>query len=148
MAAPVCRCVTDDQLRSFRRAFKRYQTGDCLPGRAALAKALREVGVLPTETEIDRMLLDVADPQRIDLIDFVIVIYYFLRGADTDEELIRSFAIFDEDRDGKIPIETSEEVLRGLKRPVPDEKIDELMRDLGRDGLIDYAEMIRKMRPS
>jgi Ca2+-binding EF-hand superfamily protein len=113
MAEVACRCLTDEQLRSFIRVFQDCQTGGCLAGKAGLAKALRQVAIVPTETEIDMMLLDVADRDRIDQIDFIIVIYYFMRGAYTSDELNRVFEVFDEDRDGKIPIETTRNVLRG-----------------------------------
>ena len=145
----VCECFSDDQLRSFRRAFKNYEqkkTGilnfDDLP------KALKLVGIFPTPEELKGMKADLGDSQ-LDLLEFISLIYYFLRGADTTEELIRAFSVFDKDHDGKIPIDDARSILENLKHPVPKEQIEEVMVQLSNDDdkLIDYAKMIQKLRP-
>jgi Ca2+-binding EF-hand superfamily protein len=87
-----------------------------------------------------------------DLLDFttvVIIIYYFLRGADTTEELVRAFAVFDDDRDGLIPTEVARQVLTNLKHPIPPEHVDELLARLRSSGdQIKYADMITQLRPT
>ena len=75
------------------------------------------------------------------------MIYYFLRGADTREELIKAFAVFDKDKDGLIDVQTAKDILTNLKHPVPEEQVDELMKKLDQNGKIDYAQMICELRP-
>lgn len=145
----VCECFSDDQLRSFRRAFNHFDRKkndnmdfDDLP------KALKLVGIIPTRDELQSMKQDVGD-SPLDLLEFISLIYYFLRGADTKEELIRAFSVFDEDHDGKIPVNEATQILSNLKHPVPQEQINEIMQTLDKndDHLIDYARMIEILRP-
>lgn len=145
----VCECFSDDQLRSFRRAFNHFDRKkndnmdfDDLP------KALKLVGIIPTPDELQSMKQDVGD-SPLDLLEFISLIYYFLRGADTKEELIRAFSVFDEDHDGKIPVNEATQILSNLKHPVPQEQINEIMQTLDKndDHLIDYARMIEILRP-
>lgn len=145
----VCECFTDDQLRSFRRAFKHFeQNKSGIINFEDLPKALKLVGISPTQEELKGMKTDLGDSQ-LDLLEFISLIYYFLRGADTREELIRAFSVFDKDHDGKIPIDEAKQILANLKHPVPNEQIEEVMIQLnnGNDNLIDYAQMIKLLRP-
>jgi Ca2+-binding EF-hand superfamily protein len=149
MSRPVCDCLTDDQLKSFKRAFDhRDKDQDGHVNRDEFKAALKLVGIIPTDDEFRAMLEDIGK-ESIDLLDFVSVIYYFLRGADSREELIRAFAVFDKAGDGKIPVETAVQILTNLKHPVPREQVDELMQKLdhGNSGKVDYAAMIRELRP-
>ncbi|OHT02450.1 EF hand family protein [Tritrichomonas foetus] len=145
----VCECFSDDQLRSFQRAFSHYdkeKTG--VLNLDDLQKALKIIGIVPTQEELNGMKIDLGNAP-LDILEFISLIYYFLRGSDTQEELIRAFAVFDEDNDGKIPAETAEQILSNLKHPVPKDHIEEVLAQIGADenGLIDYAEMIRVLKP-
>ena len=104
------------------------------------------VGIVPTQEELRAMLTEINN-EDVSISDFILVSYYFLRGADTRDELIRAFAVFDEDNDGKIDVETIRNILANLRHPVPKEQIDEIVAKLEKDGAIDYAEMIRELRP-
>lgn len=144
----VCEIFNDDQLRSFRRAFKHFeQNKSGIMNFDDLPKALKLIGISPTQAELKGMKSDLGDSQ-LDLLEFISLIYYFLRGADTREELIRAFSVFDKDNDGKIPVDEAKQILANLKHPVPSEQIDEVMIQLSNnENLIDYAEMIRILRP-
>ena len=145
----VCECFSDDQLRSFQRAFSHYDKDkDGVLAVEDLPKALKVIGIIPTQEELNGMLVDLGD-SPLDVLEFISLIYFFLRGADSREELIRAFAVFDEDHDGKIPADTVSQILSNLKHPVPDEQINEVLEQLNNDenGLIDYAEMICLLRP-
>jgi Ca2+-binding EF-hand superfamily protein len=143
-----CPTLTDQQLTTFKSTFIHYagSDGKTIP-RSTFSNALRSIGIVPTREELNSMLQDIRG-DSLDFIDFVILIYYFLRGADTTEEVIRAFAVFDEDKDGLISIETAKQVLINLKHPVPEDKVDQILRTLHRDDeLIDYAKMIAELRP-
>jgi calcium-binding protein CML len=149
MSASVCDCLTDDQLREFIRVFQYYDRDkDGFLARPEFLSALKLIGIVPTAEELEAMHADIGRDAA-SLADFISVIYYFLRGTETAAELIRAFAIFDRDGDGRLPVGRASEILRGLKHPVDAERIAELMRALDPDGtgLIDYREMIRRLRP-
>lgn len=140
--------ITDDQLRSFQKAFQRYDKDkDDLIDTEEVKKALRALGIVPTDEEFEAMQYDLHE--KVDVSSFIAVVYYFLRGADSQEELIRAFAVFDNDHDGKIPVDTAIQILTNLKHPVPRDMVDQIMAELNTNGddLIDYSEMIRKLRP-
>ena len=146
-----CACLTDQQLRSFKKAFMHYakNTNKILTPED-LPKALKMVGIRPTEQEIAEMLDEIGPDAPIDIVEFVICIYYFLRAADTQEELIDAFKIFDTKKTGKLPVATIQQILSSLKHPVSQPLIDELIGQLNKDGsnMINYADMIRLMRPN
>lgn len=147
MSKPVCECLSDEQLRSFKRAFDHYDKDkDGSIDANDFKSALKMVGIIPTSDELEAMLQDINN-EKITLVDFVAVIYYFLRGADTREELIKAFAVFDKDKDGLIDVQTAKDILTNLKHPVPEEQVDELMKKLDQNGKIDYAQMICELRP-
>lgn len=149
MSVP-CECLSDKQIKSFKKAFTHYakNTGGILDP-DDFPKALKMVGIRPTDDEIKEMLEEVGEAQ-IDIVEFIICIYYFLRAADTQEELINAFKIFDTEKKGKLPVARIREILSSLKHPVSQPLIDELVSQLNKDGsnMIDYAEMIRLMRPN
>ena len=139
--------LSREQLRSFKRAFDHCdKNNDGQLTHEEFISALRMVGIVPTQEELRAMLTEINNDD-VSISDFILVSYYFLRGADTRDELIRAFAVFDEDNDGKIDVETIRNILANLRHPVPKEQIDEIVAKLEKDGAIDYAEMIRELRP-
>jgi Ca2+-binding EF-hand superfamily protein len=148
MADEACGSLSDEQLKLFAGEFERLQHGKPVNGREELATLMRQVGLRPTEEELGEMIEDVPNPQKIDLPDFIILVYYFLRGTDSADDLIRAFSVFDADDSGKIPSDTARAVLTNLKHPVPDEQIDALLRELDEGGYIEIAKMIHKLKPT
>jgi calmodulin len=149
MSVP-CECLSDKQLKSFKKAFMHYaKKTDGILKNEDFPKALKMVGIRPTDEEIEEMLDEIGDIP-IDIVEFIICIYYFLRAADTQEELINAFKIFDTEKKGKLSVARIRDILTSLKHPVSQPLIDELVNQLNKDGsnMIDYAEMIRLMRPN
>lgn len=147
----VCACLSDQQLKSFKRAFNHYaKNNNGILKPEDLSKALKMVGIRPTEDEINEMIGEIGQDNPIDIVEFTICIYYFLRAADSQEELIQAFKIFDKKKQGKLPVATITQVFSSLKHPVSQPLIQELISQLDKDGshMIDYAEMIRLMRPN
>jgi Ca2+-binding EF-hand superfamily protein len=146
---PVCACLKDDQIRSFVRAFQfSDKDRDGFLTRDEFLEALQAVGIVPTQIERESVFED-ALANRLTVEDFVAVLYYFLRAGETPEELIRAFAVFDDDHTGMIPVEKATQILRHLKHPVSDVRIQELMAKLDprKEGSIDYREMIKLLLP-
>ena len=146
-----CSCLTDQQLKSFKKAFMHFaKNQEHLLTPEDLPKAFKMCGLRPTDDEIKEMLEEIGEENPIDIVEFIICIYYFLRSADTQEELIDAFKIFDTKKTGKLPEGTIRQILSSLKHPVSPQLIDELINQLNKDGsnMIDYADMIRLMRPN
>ena len=143
-------CLSDQQIKNYNKAFISYadkNTGTIKPG--DFEKVLRKIGIRPTKEEISDMLNEIGEDNPIDFVEILISIYYYLRAADTQEELIKAFKIFDTKGNGKISIKTINHILSNLKHPVSQEVIDQVVNDLDKDGshMIDYAEMIKLLHP-
>jgi Ca2+-binding EF-hand superfamily protein len=95
-------CFTDRQLAAFKREFERCDTDtDKLLSRDEFVDALRHVGLVPTPDDLRAMFQDLAvgadsdDGQAtVDIFGFIQVLYYYVRGADKPEDLIRAFSVF------------------------------------------------------
>ena len=147
MSEPVCECLTDGQLRAFKRAFEELdESKSGYIDAEGFKKALRKVGINPTNEEFTAMLQDI-DNEKISLTDFVSVIYYFLRGADTKEELYRAFAVFDKDGFGTIPRDDVIQILTNLKHPISLEHAEPIVEKLAVDGMVKYTELIDALKP-
>jgi Ca2+-binding EF-hand superfamily protein len=141
-------CFTDNELRAFRRAFSMVQPNDT--GQLTsehLPIALANAGIVPTRQELAEMLNEIGTDQ-IDLPNFLTVIYYFLREADTPEELQSAFDAFDENRDGRIPTPVVGEILSHLSHPIPQERIDALLPGLDDGGEIAISALVAALRPA
>ena len=99
---------------------------------------------------IQQVKKEIGDENDIDLIEFTICIYYFLRAADSQEELINAFKIFDKDQTGKLPVNQVKEILASLKHPVSTSLVNEVLKQVpaDRNNMVNYADMIRLMRPN
>jgi Ca2+-binding EF-hand superfamily protein len=91
---------------------------------------------------------ETGDELTIDIVGFIKVLYYYTRGADKTEDLIRAFSVFDPGRTGKITIDNAKTILGRLRNQLPQERIDDLMQRLrkGDSNEIDYAEMIHLLK--
>jgi Ca2+-binding EF-hand superfamily protein len=139
---------TDQQLRTFRKEFTVCDSRRA--GRLTAAEfqtALTHLGVLPTQEEFTAMLAEVKS-REIDLSNFLTLLYYFVRGADKPEELARALTVFDDDRDGKLSVEVVRDILGGLRRPVPEERISAIIEAQGENGLVAISGLIRELRPN
>ena len=147
----VCECFTDQQLKNFTKVFRQFsKSGGGVITPEDFPKALKKIGIRATADEIQEMLNEIGEENPIDVIEFIISAYYFLRAADSQDELIRAFQIFDTKNTGKIPANTIYQILSNLKHPIEKPVIDEIIGQLDQDGshMIDYAQMIRMMRPN
>jgi Ca2+-binding EF-hand superfamily protein len=147
MSKEVGACLNDNQIRSFVRAFQFVdKDSDGYLSRQEFLEALQMVGIGPTATERESIFEDVPGP-RITIEDFVAVLYFFLRGAESAEDLSRAFIVFDDDHTGMIAVKKATQILKHLKHPVSDDRIAELMSKLDPrgEGNIDYREMIRML---
>jgi Ca2+-binding EF-hand superfamily protein len=139
---------TDKQLKVYKRVFDHFQKDGHVSGRDVFVKALKHAGIVPAFDQIEPMLSDMPNRDRITAVDFLIVVFYHLRGLETTEELIRAFAVFDPGGTGMVSTEAATSILNSQRRQLGQERIAELIRDLEHEGEIDYREMVRKIKTS
>jgi Ca2+-binding EF-hand superfamily protein len=142
-------CFTDEQLAAFKREFDWHDTNkNEFLSQAEFEEALRNLGFVPTQNDLAAMFRELGareetgdEPLEID----IKVLYYYTRGADKTEDLIRALLVFDAGRTGKITIDNVKAILGRLWNQFPQERIDDLIQRLrkGDSNEIEYAEMIR-----
>lgn len=142
----VSKVLTASQVHAFKQAFDGHVENDNTLSRTEFAEALKMVGIIPTADELQAMLDDIAT-ERITLLDFISVIYHFLRECDTQDELIRAISVFDRDGDGKIDVDTAISVLTNLRHPIQNRKIDDVIARIREDDLIDCVKLVRELKP-
>jgi calmodulin len=71
--------------------------------------------------------------------EFLILMSHNAKPADTDQELLRAFEVFDKDGSGTITTSELKDVLRSLGENLTDEELDEMVKltDKNGDGVID-----------
>jgi Ca2+-binding EF-hand superfamily protein len=139
--------IPDSQLRALKRAFEHYDTDQdgLITKDDGLPRALKAVGIVPTSEEFQGMC-DSAPHQTIDLVAFVSIVYHFLRWTDTEEELERAFRGCARDpKKDSLPVDTAKQILLNLKHPLPEAQVDDLVKKLGRSGVIKIADMVKEL---
>jgi Ca2+-binding EF-hand superfamily protein len=147
-------CFTDQQLLAYKKEFERCDGDrDGSLTRSEFESALRHLGIPPLVTDLAEMYKDLnpeggrGDEISINLVNFIRLIYYYVRAADTTDDLICAFAVFDQNRDGTVSVNDAKYILTHLRIPVPHHHVDDMLGRLQKENRINYAEMIRYMRP-
>lgn len=144
---------TDNQLITFQSVFDHYdKSKQGIMEIKDLGKALKTLGITINNEDFNQITTYlsqvVENYEQFDLPLFVSIIYYFLKGADTQKDLLRAFSAYDTDHDGKMPINEITEILLSLKHPFPSQKIEELCQQFKDDqDLVDYKALIKALRP-
>lgn len=141
---PVQAVLTAALKKSGHQAFVRSDgdkdgmlTAEELPG------ALADLRIFPTPEELDSMLAYI-NATQIDELDFFSLIYYFLRGADTPEQLKSSLRMFARGQ-AKLPNDKARQILVNLKHPIPGDLADELIQELGQSGSVSIDELAARL---
>ena len=81
----------------------------------------------------------------IDFKEFLVLMAKKIKDADTEEELLESFRVFDVEGKGRITIKDIITVLRQLGERFTDEEIEEMVKgnDQDLDGTLSYEEFCR-----
>ena len=111
-----------------------------------LENIMKSIGQKPSESELQDMIneIDIDGEGVITFDGFISLMEKKLRDADTEEELIESFKVFDKDGNGLISSENLRDVVVSLGMKFSQEEIDEMIREADNDGdgFINYEEFV------
>ncbi len=111
-----------------------------------LENIMKSIGQNPSESELQDMIneIDIDGEGVITFDGFISLMEKKLRDADTEEELIESFKVFDKDGIGLISSENLRDVVVSLGMKFSQEEIDEMIREADNDGdgFINYEEFV------
>merc|ERR1712070_24178 len=106
----------------------------------------RQVGIIPTDSELQMMIEEIDQDQSgdIDMYEFVDAISGKMLDPDGEDHIRAAFQMFDTDDSGKLSHEELHEVLLHLGESMPPEDITELIKlaDTDGDGEIDCREFM------
>ena len=107
---------------------------------------MKSIGQNPSESELQDMIneIDIDGEGVINFDGFISLMEKKLRDADTEEELIESFKVFDKDGNGLISSENLRDVVVSLEMKFSRKEIDEMIREVDNDGdgFINYEEFV------
>ncbi|CAF0761406.1 unnamed protein product [Adineta ricciae] len=140
--------ISPEELAELREAFRVFdQDGDGSITLAELRIVLDQMGLEPTEEELQDMIREVDEDQS-GSISFVEFVGMVKRAVDTNkssrEELFRAFQVFDLDQNGYITMEELRTVLQATGDHPTDEDALEMIAeaDIDGDGRINYDEFV------
>merc|ERR1711988_1857567 len=83
----------------------------------------------------------------IDFAEFLSLMSKKMKDADSEEELMEAFKVFDKDGNGFISAVELRHVMTNLGEKLTDEEVDEMIReaDVDGDGQINYEEFVKVM---
>lgn len=83
----------------------------------------------------------------IDFSEFLTMSTRNMKEADSEEEMIEAFRVFDKDGNGSISASELRQIMANLGQKLTDEEVDEMIReaDMDGDGQIDYQEFVKMM---
>ncbi|KAK8866338.1 Calmodulin-like protein 4 [Tritrichomonas musculus] len=141
--------LTDEQYNNYATQFVKYANdkGRGYLTRKSMRDALKSCRLIPAPSEKDLNAMCTSD--HVDIEQFFIIIFWYLRGFGTRAELIHSFQQLDKDHDGKIPFSEIRGILSVQPSKFTNEQISTLRKELkcSEDDLVDYTQFVNKVRP-
>ena len=107
------------------------------------------LGFNPKKSEIDKMVreMDKDGDATIDLEEFMIMLAEKMNQKDGKEEMLKGFAMFDDDKTGKISFNNFKRVATELGETLTDDQLKEILAeaDEDKDGEISKEEFLAVM---
>jgi centrin-1 len=116
-----------------------------------LKAAFRALGFLVKKTEIRQMFIDLdkdLSSATVTFDEFVEMVTPRMKNRDSRDEIMKVFALFDDDSKGGISFKNLKRVAAELGENLTDEELQEMVDEADRDGdgLINEEEFYRVMR--
>lgn len=101
-----------------------------------LTVALRALGFEPTRKEIQRLVTDVAPecPNELSYEEFMKIMLVKMNDEEGQNEILRAFRLFDDDKTGKISFRNLKRVIVELGEDMNDEEIQDMINMVDEDG--------------
>lgn len=142
--------LTEEQISEFKEAFSLFdKDGDGCITTKELGTVMRSLGRNPTEAEVQDMINEVdADGNgTIDFPEFLNLMSRKMKDADSEEELMEAFKVFDKEQNGFISAAELRHLMTNLGEKLTAEEVDEMIReaDVDGDGQVNYKEFVKMM---
>merc|ERR1712188_39651 len=139
--------LSDSQRADLSEAFTLFDTdGSGAIDASELCTAMAALGFNPKKSEIDKMVreMDKDGDATIDLEEFMIMLAEKMNQKDGKEEMLKGFAMFDDDKTGKISFNNFKRVATELGETLTDDQLKEIMAeaDEDKDGEISKEEFL------
>merc|ERR1712167_175756 len=142
--------LTDAQKADLKEAFTLFDTdGSGAIDSSELCTAMAALGFNPKKSEIEKMVkeMDKDGDATIDLEEFMIMLAEKMNQKDGKEEMLKGFAMFDDDKTGKISFNNFKRVATELGETLTDDQLKEILAeaDEDKDGEISKEEFLAVM---
>lgn len=143
--------VPEEMLKDWREAFSMFdKNGDDLISAGELGTVMRNLGLNPTEEDVQKMISDVDKDANgfVDFNEFVSMMLKFQEShVDPEEQYLEAFRVFDQDGNGFISPRELQSVMCNLGEKLSEEEIKDMIQeaDLDKDGQVNYAEFVKVM---
>uniref|UniRef100_A0A7S3JY70 EF-hand domain-containing protein n=1 Tax=Aureoumbra lagunensis TaxID=44058 RepID=A0A7S3JY70_9STRA len=143
--------LNDEEMEEIREAFNLFDTeaSGCIDIKE-LKAAFRALGFQVKKAELRRMLQDIdkETSANITFDDFVEMATPKMQSRDTRAEIMKVFALFDDDGTGAISFRNLKRVANELGENLTDDELQEMIDEADRDGdgLINEEEFFRVMK--
>ncbi|XP_012527178.1 caltractin [Monomorium pharaonis] len=129
--------LTERQKANIKEAFDLFDPDGT--GKIAvkdLKVALRAMGFEPTQKEIQALLEDTVPihPNHLSYEEFMKVMLIKMSEEEGQDEILRAFRLFDDDKTGKISFENLKRVANELEENLTDEEILDMINQVDEDG--------------
>lgn len=117
-----------------------------------LTVALRALGFEPTRKEIHTLVTDVVPecPNELSYEEFLKIMLVKMNDEEGQDEILRAFRLFDDDKTGKITFQNLKRVIAELGEDLNDEEIQDMINMVDEDGdgeisLVEFAKLFKNM---
>jgi len=140
--------LAQETLEEYKEAFNLFdRNGDGSITTGELGTVMRALGQNPTEAELADMInsIDTDGNGVITFIEFVKLMVSKSRNADSEEELMEAFKVFDRNGDGYVNAAELRHVLTHIGEKLDEDEVDDLLReaDVDGEGQIKYADFVK-----
>ena len=136
--------MTEETIKKLHDCFDDFD--DDLDGNIELTmleRAIRSYGLNPTKEEMDNVKRDMDKYDLCNFNQFCYFVYHIARYANTREDLVNAFKVFDRDGTGKIKEVYARKIMLNLDHPFVEQQFKKIFDKLEVDnGFIDYNVLV------
>lgn len=142
--------ISEEQRADYLDAFNMFDNNqDGTITREKLGNLMRKLNQTVTEDDLKDMIsvVDTKGDGKINFEEFVAMMEKRKDEADTEQEIINAFRVFDKDGNGLISKAELTNIMSILGDTLTNEEIEEMIieADVDGDGFINYEEFVRMM---
>jgi len=141
--------LTAVQIKDAKEAFRLFdRDNDGKIESTVLAQTIRSLGLSPTNAAVEEIIAELnLEDGLIDFATFLVILAKRMEVQDTQEDIIRAFAVFDKEKSGFVSTSDLRHFLVSIGETLTDAEADEMMRaaDPQSSGQIDYQRFVQTM---